>query len=63
MTQANEKYPHLSEVLAELEEFGVSFKTEPEIAAKQVSDKVYTFETHPFYSQIADYSDVEMNDD
>lgn len=30
---------------------------------KEESDHSYTFETHPFYSQIGDLSDVEMPND
>lgn len=53
------QYPNLSDVI---DEFELTLDIEPEVGDKTTSDKVYTFETHPFYSKLGDYSKVEFKE-
>lgn len=60
MTQPKDgKYPDLSDVI---EELGIDFKVEEKIVNEASSGTVYTFETHPFYSALHDYSDVDIGE-
>jgi hypothetical protein len=59
MTQRNdEKYPALSDIIKKYE---LSFGKE-NIITGNCSEKVYMFDTHPFYSKLGDYSDVDMGE-
>ena len=51
-------YPDLSEVISE---FDLTIDKASDVIGK-ASDQVFTFETHPFYSGLQDYSSVEMNE-
>ena len=60
MTQENEfKYANLADVITE---HNISFEVEKAVAGRERDDKTYTFETHPFYSTLHDYSEVEFPD-
>ena len=60
MTQDSEsKYPNLADVIAE---HNLSFEVEKAVAGREIDDKTYTLETHPFYSTLHDYSEVEFPD-
>ncbi len=55
-----QKYPDLVDVMEQAGIDEVTFEIQPKITQ---STETYTFETHPFYSQLADnYSDVELVD-
>lgn len=56
MKQLNTKYPSLSDI-------DIDFEPELECTPKCLSDdKSYTFDTHPFYSQL-NIGDIEIPDD
>jgi hypothetical protein len=50
MTQNDEfKYPNLADVIAE---HNLNFEVEKAVAERGRDDKIYTFETHLFYSTL-----------
>lgn len=51
-----EESHHLFDVV---EELGLKLKLDL-VMADIASEQVYTFETHPFYSSLGDYSEVEF---
>lgn len=55
------KYPKLSDVLDSLESDTTSFDYAVS-KDNESDDKIYTFETHPFYSQVGDLGDLEIPD-
>lgn len=60
--KAEFKYPELGNVLDSLEYEAANFDDAALKDNKPDDDKSYTFETHPFYSQINDLSDIEIPD-
>lgn len=57
--QSKKMYPDLGEVMNEL---GLSLKLDLIGEAPGSSEQTYTFETHPFYSTLRDYSEVQFPD-
>jgi len=55
------KYPKLSDVLDSLESDTTSFDYAVS-KDNESDDKIYTFENHPFYSQVGDLGDLEIPD-
>lgn len=56
------EYPKLSDVLDSLESDTTSFDYIVSKDNESDDDKIYTFETHPFYSQVGDLGDLEIPD-
>ena len=56
------KYPKLSDVLDSLESDTTSFDYTVSKDNESDDGKIYTFETHPFYSQVGDLGDLEIPD-
>ncbi len=60
MTKSNkETYPDLKKVLSE---FDLSAKLDLITSNTGGQEQVLTFDTHPFYSNLHDYSNVDMPD-
>lgn len=58
--QEQQKYPDLADVMKQEGVDEVMLEIQPKVTQ---STEIYTFETHPFYSQLAaKYSDVEFVD-
>ncbi|MGB0942707.1 MAG: hypothetical protein ACPGUE_09910 [Marinomonas sp.] len=56
------KYPDLEDVLDSLELDAISFGDDASKDTNPDDDKTYTFDTHPFYSQLSELGDIEIPD-
>ncbi|REL31751.1 hypothetical protein [Thalassotalea euphylliae] len=56
------KYPELGDVLESIESDMTSFGDAASKNSNSDDDKTYTFETHPFYSQLGELGDIEIPD-